>query len=178
MSRRRPNPRRAKIHWSYTVDEAARTMGVAKGTVRRWLKAGLPAIDIRKPILIRGADLQEYLAKKHAPKARCPPGHCYCVKCRAPKVPDGGMAQYVVITPTSGNLRALCPTCGTWMHRRTSLVQLAAIRTTLDVTTVERAPRLTDSAQPCADDHLKGATATCRNSTPKTNASNTDTSGS
>jgi excisionase family DNA binding protein len=155
MPRNRPDRRRVKIHRNYTVDEAARTLGVAKATVRRWLKTGLPTTDDRKPALIRGLDLAEFLKSKAKPKQSCPPGHCYCVKCRSPQRPDGAMADYIVITTTSGNLRGLCPTCGNLMHRRTSYAQLQVVRTQLDVTVVERSPRLRDSRQPSTNGHLQ-----------------------
>lgn len=142
MARHRPDRRRVKIHLSYTVEEAARCLSIARGTVRRWLKRGLTAIDGRKPALIRGSELRAYLSAKARPKQSCPPGQCYCVKCKAPKVPAGAMAEYVVMTPTNGNLRAFCPTCETLMHRRTSVSQLETIRGFLDVTLVEQSPRL------------------------------------
>jgi integrase len=62
------------------------------------------------------------------------------------------MAEYVVITVASGNLRALCPTCASLMHRRTSKAQLDQIADKLDVTIVERLPRLRDSHQPALAD--------------------------
>jgi excisionase family DNA binding protein len=157
MPRNSPDRRRVKVHRPYTVDEAARTLGVAKGTIRRWLKNGLPTTDLRKPALIRGLDLAEFLKSKAKAKQACPPGECYCVKCRCPRKPDGAMAEYVVITETSGNLRGLCPACGTWMHRRTSYSHLALIQTFLDVTIVDRSPHLIDSRQSSTNDHLQGA---------------------
>lgn len=157
MSRNRPDRRRIKVHRSYTVDEVARTLGVAKGTVRRWLKSGLPPTDSRKPALIRGVDLAEFLKSKAKVKQPCRLGECYCVKCRSPQKPDGAMAEYVILTTTSGNLRALCPTCGSWMHRRTSYSQLERIRAELDVTVVEPSPRLRDSCHPSTNDHLQEA---------------------
>ena len=138
MGRHRLDRRKVKIHRSYTIDEAARTIGAAKGTVRRWLDKGLPAIRDRKPILILGADLADYMARQARPKRSCPPGACYCIKCRDARQPDGGMAEFVQLTPTNGNLRGLCPACGTMMHRRTSLKQLEQIRAVLDVSIVER----------------------------------------
>jgi excisionase family DNA binding protein len=58
---RNPNRRSIKIHRNYTVEEAARVTGCAKGTIRRWIKSGaLPAITDRKPNLILGGDLFDY----------------------------------------------------------------------------------------------------------------------
>ena len=145
------------MHRAYTVDEAARTLGIARGTVRRWLKNGLSSIDHHKPALIRGSDLADFLKLKAKPRQQCPPGHCYCVKCRSSRKPDGAMAEFIVLTATSGNLRAICPTCGHLMHRRTSVVQLELIRAELDVTIVEKSPRLRDSRQPSTIDHLQEA---------------------
>lgn len=153
MAGHRPDRRRLKMHRTYTVDEAARTLDVAKGTVRRWVKDGLSVIDSRRPALILGSELRDHLKRKATPKQPCPPGQCYCVKCKKPAAPDGGMAEYVWLTPTSGNLRGLCPTCGTMMHRRTSAAQLERIRSEVDVTMVEGSRRLRDSDEPSTDDH-------------------------
>jgi excisionase family DNA binding protein len=145
MAGHRLDRRRIKRHHNYTVDEAARAIGAARGTVRRWLDKGLPAIRDRKPFLILGDDLAAYMAGRARPKRSCPPGTCYCVKCREARQPAGNMAEFVPINAHSGNLRALCPDCGSLMHRRTSASQLAAIRALLDVAMVERQPRLSDS---------------------------------
>lgn len=158
MAGHRLDRRRVKIHRSYTIDEAARTVGAAKGTVRRWIDKGLPAIRDRKPILIRGADLSDFMAKRSRPKRSCPPGTCYCVKCRDARQPAGMMAEFVPINAMSGNLRAICPDCGSLMHRRTSHSQLVTIRTLLDVSIVEAALRIDDSFQPSTNDHLRQET--------------------
>ncbi len=155
MARHRFDRRKIKQHHNYTVDEAARAIGAAKGTVRRWLKDGLPALCDRKPFLILGEDLIAYMAGKARPKRTCPPGTCYCVKCREVREPAGGMADFVLVNAKSGNLRALCPACDRLMHRRMSFSQLEAIRWILDVTVVERQPRVNDSRQPSTNEHLE-----------------------
>ncbi|MBN9567353.1 MAG: helix-turn-helix domain-containing protein [Alphaproteobacteria bacterium] len=155
MAGHRLDRRKVKRHHSYTVDEAARAIGAAKGTVRRWLNKGLPAIRDRRPYLILGEDLTDFMAGRARPKHSCPPGTCYCVKCRAARQPGGGMAEFVPTNAVSGNLRALCPECGSFMHRRTSMAQLEAIREILDVTIMERLPRLSDSRQPSTNEHLR-----------------------
>jgi hypothetical protein len=49
---RRPDRRRVKLLRSYTIDEVARTLEFHRNTVRHWIKAGLPVIDHKRPILI------------------------------------------------------------------------------------------------------------------------------
>jgi hypothetical protein len=173
MARHRPDRRRVKIHRPYTVEVTARLLGICRATVRRWLKQGLRTIDSRKPLMVRGVDLLEFLSARAKPKQPCPIGHCFCVKCRAPHPPAGAMAEFVVLTTTTGNLRALCPICGNMMHRRMSLAQLDQIRAALSVTIVDRVRSLSDISRPSTNVYLKGLRAPCANSTPKTNGSST-----
>jgi hypothetical protein len=144
MARHRPNRSLVKLHRNYTVEEIARLLGVNRQTVRRWIAAGLEVIDDQKPMLVLGHVLHEYLGRKRSGSGECPPGHCYCVKCRAPRWPDGDMAEYFAMSTTSGNLRALCPTCGSLMHRRIGRTKLDELAALLDITIAEGRPRLVE----------------------------------
>ncbi len=127
--RKTPSWRAIKSHRSYTVDEAARALGLTKGTVRRWIRNGqLPALTDKRPHLIRGEDLKAFLKARKASKAKCRPDELYCVKCRAPRTPKGRQAQISAFNTTSGNLRGLCPICGTRMHKRVSLAHLPELQ--------------------------------------------------
>jgi excisionase family DNA binding protein len=149
VARHRINPRLVKIHRTYTVEEAARTLKAHKNTVRNWIRRGLPTIDDRRPTLIHGADLRRFLeVRRQRAKQPCLPGHIYCVRCRAPKPPAGGMADYMPITPTSGNLRGICPDCETLIHRRVALQRIDAIRAELEITFPEAPSRIRDSSKP------------------------------
>jgi excisionase family DNA binding protein len=140
---RRPNPRLIKIHRSYSIDEAARLLRAHKNTVRTWIKQGLPIIDRRRPTLIHGADLSAFLKnRRNRAKQPCPPGYMYCFKCRSPQKPAARMADYLPITPTSGNLRGLCPHCGTLMHRRASFAKLNIIGAELDISFPQAVSRI------------------------------------
>lgn len=127
MARGRINPRRAKIHRSYTVAEAANLFGAHRNTVRNWIKGGLPVVKTTTETLILGCELQAFLARRQAARRRkCRPGELYCLKCREPRGARPGSLSVVQATPTSANVAALCATCGTRMHRRANLEKLAA----------------------------------------------------
>src|SRR2546421_601437 len=124
MSKRHPNPRLAKIHRNYTVEEVAALYGHHRNTVRQWVKQGLPTNDDRRPMLILGRDFSSFLqARRIKNKRTCQPGEIYCVGCRLPRAPAGDMADYKPVTPTMGNLIGTCPTCEAMMYRRVSLVR-------------------------------------------------------
>jgi excisionase family DNA binding protein len=155
MPRHRFDRRKIKRNHNYTIEQAARTIGASKGTIRRWLEKRLPAIRDRKPYLILGEDLIDYLDRQARPKQPCPPGTCYCVKCKTAKRPAGDIAEFVPVNARSGNLRGICPDCGSLAHRRHSYAQLEAIRSFLDVTIVEPVTRLNDGSQHSTNDHLQ-----------------------
>lgn len=91
--RRRPSYRAIHTHLSYTVDELARATGVCKATVRRWLKAGLPAITDMRPALIVGADVIAFLRQRRRSARRCKLGELFCFACREPRRPAYGEAE-------------------------------------------------------------------------------------
>jgi hypothetical protein len=138
MRKRRPSYRRVKIHRSYTVEEVACLFGTHKNTVRAWVKSGLPTCDRKRPILILGRELAAYLkARRLKNKRPCQPGEIYCVRCRAPKLPAGEMAEYEPATEKFGNLKGICPDREGMIYQRVSLAKLAQIRGKLDITFTE-----------------------------------------
>ena len=155
MRKTKPNWRCIKSHRNYKIDEAARKLGMAKGTVRRWVKSGeLPAITDIRPALILGADLIEFHKRRTKPKQKCRRNECYCVKCHKPKIPAENMVDYVPITLISGNLRGLCPECCTLIHRRISLVKLSTLEGVFEVTIQQADDDLMDSTNPSTNDNL------------------------
>lgn len=126
MTTHRPNPRLAKIHRSYTVDEIATLYGAHRNTVRAWIKRGLPTLDDRRPVLVLGRHLRDFLqARREVNKKTCGPGRLYCVRCREPQRPKGGAVRYEPLTETLGNLVGCCPCCDAGLYRRVSEKSLA-----------------------------------------------------
>lgn len=147
--KRHPNHGLVKLHRTYTVEEIARLFGIHKNTVRRWLKEGLPTTDTKRPYLILGEELRAYIVKRRNQNKRpCKPGEIYCVRCRAPKAPAGGMVEYLPATATGGNLGAICPDCSAMMYRRISLAKLDAVRASLNITISEAVLRIGETSQP------------------------------
>ena len=153
---KRLNPRRVKIHRSYTVEEVARVFNVHKNTVREWLKAGLPKIDGRRPILILGQQLASFLhARRERRRQRCGAGELYCFRCRAPMRASSRTAEYLPLTPGSGNLKATCADCGTRMYRRVSLRTLAVLAGDLRVTLSQAQQRIVEGLEPSVNCDLE-----------------------
>ena len=158
MSKRRPNPRLAKIHRNYTVDEVASLFGVHKNSVRNWVKGGLPTNDDGRPMLILGRDLFNFLqAKRMKNKRPCQPGEIYCVRCRAVQKPAGDMAEYQPVTATAGNLVGICPSCESMMYRRVNFAKLVQVGADLDITLMQALPHINESTQPCVNSDLRGS---------------------
>jgi helix-turn-helix protein len=144
---KRINSRLAKLHRSYSVVELADLLGMHKHTVRGWIKAGLPTVDSTRPVLIHGNEFQAWWAKRRKQQKRpCKPGQLYCFKCREPKSPALGMVEYSPTNTATGNLKALCETCGTMMHRRTRLSDIGLIMPDLDVRRTQAAPSIEERA--------------------------------
>lgn len=153
--RRRPNPRLAKIHRSYTVDEVARLFGLHKNSVRQWIKKGLVVIGGHRPILIHGRDLRSFLeSRRQQNKRTCQPGQLYCVRCRAPKRPAIDWAEYKPLTETLGNLVGICPDCDAIINRCVSLAKLGQFRGSLDIAFPPALRDIGESANPSVNSDL------------------------
>jgi Zn-finger protein len=124
--------------------------------VRRWVKEGLAAIDDKRPMLILGHVLVEFLQARRAKnKQPCKPGELYCVRCRCPKSPAGNMAEYSPITEKFGNLIAICPDCDALMNRRVSLAKIRQVSGKIDISFPEALRHLLDSANPTVNGDLR-----------------------
>src|SRR6516162_8930552 len=149
MGYRRPNPRLAKIHRSYSVEEISRLFAVHKNTVRNWLRQGLKPIDDQRPTLVRGEELSRFLADRRARrKQACGPGRIYCLPCRAPKVPAGKMAECVATGHTTWTLQGICPDCDRMIYRKVNPQKLDGVRGDLEITVTQAWPRIADGALP------------------------------
>ena len=156
MRKRHPNHRHVKIYRNYTVEEIAQLFSIHKNTVRGWVKSGLAITDDKRPMLILGRDLAAFLqVRRGKNKQTCKPGEIYCIRCRSPKLPAGGMADYQAINDKVGNIIAICPDCELMMNQRFSLAKLGQIREKLDITLPQALRHINESNQATVNSDLK-----------------------
>lgn len=146
MAARRIDPRAVKLNRCYDIAELATRLGVHRNTVRNWQHDGLSPIDSCRPALFHGSVIRAFLETRNASrKSPCPPGTLYCFRCRAPRKPALNMIDFIPISATSGNIRALCAICEATMHRRAPRASLGAIMPGCDVQIAEGTARLIGS---------------------------------
>lgn len=149
MGCRRPNPRLAKTHRSYTVEEVSWLFSIHKNTVRNWLRRGLASIDDKRPTVIRGSELRRFLFNRRAlAKQVCGPGRIYCLPCREPKVPAGNMVECIKISDVNGSLRGTCPDCDRIIYRRINPKNLSIVCGDLNVTFEQDHSRIEEITKP------------------------------
>lgn len=124
MDRIKPSPRaspdirRIRRTRSYTAPELALVLGVATGTVRRWVREGMPLIDKERPKLVNGAEfLAWHNARRRERKIKCGPRQMYCCRCRDARTFMPGSAVIIHRNEISATVKALCIACGTAMNR-------------------------------------------------------------
>jgi hypothetical protein len=156
-----PDHRRLKVHRNYSIDEAAEVLNVHQNTVRGWLHQGLPLIDCKRPQLIHGVALIDFLKRRRARNKRpCGPGQIYCLRCRMPQAPAANMVDYYARTTRTGDLIGLCPACETLIYRRISWPRLQEVRGSLEVQIMRPHPRIADGPSPSVNsDFQLGATS-------------------
>jgi hypothetical protein len=144
---KRHNPNLVKIHRNYTVEDVANLFSVHKNTVRSWVKDGLPTNDDKRPMLILGSDLKDYLqAKRKSKKRKCLAFEIYCVRCRLPQLPAESMADYEPINDSMGRLIGLCPCCNGIINKYFTIAQFEQIQGKLDITLPKALKHINESS--------------------------------
>lgn len=138
--------RRLKIHFSYSVGEAAKLLGVHKNTVKHWIKfGGLASLTDSRPHLILGRELKRFLeTRRQTARKPCAAGELFCLKCRTPRRPAGDLLDYEALSLTTGNLKGICAVCDTFIYRRIARAQITALFPNCHVAFPQRQQRLAE----------------------------------
>ena len=90
----------------------------------------------------------------------------YCLRCREPREPAGGIADYQPRSAGAGDLVGICPVCETMLYRRVTLAKLDAVRGRLEVTVRHADARINDCASPSLNHDSRSPGATDVNAQP------------
>ena len=114
------NYRKICIHRTYSVKEIAELLHIVEKTCFRWIDDGLRTIpEGKKPILIKGNDLKEFLMnRKLKKKKKLNRNQFFCMTCK-----DARYAKRGSIGVNGNNKTALCRVCNGKMNKKFKLYQ-------------------------------------------------------
>lgn len=115
---KRVSTQRIRKHRHYTYEDAADVLDLSVQTVRSWRGQGLYVLAERKPHLILGEAMIEFLQERQKKaKQKMAPNQMFCMSCKAPRRPLDLIAVYVPISPGRGRLEGLCEVCDGSLNR-------------------------------------------------------------
>lgn len=152
---RKPDLRRIRTSRSYTISEAAKCLDRTRGTVRRWIKDGLPVLDCTSPLLIHGDDLKAWLlSQSRAKRRKCGLGQMYCLVCREPRKPQ---PKTVKTTPNNNPrtvlISARCAVCESAINITRKVADLPEILAAMKPAR-EAKTNLTGYVKPSLNEHF------------------------
>lgn len=136
---RRPNHRAIRAARTYEIREAAEELGVSIGTIRQWVKAGLPIMKTQRPYLILGEALKDFLQhRREGKKTVLQPSQLYCLTCKAARTPWEKLVDCIPQTATTARLVGLCEVCGSACNRMISRSKIDAFGQLFELALRER----------------------------------------
>ena len=122
---KRANPMSVKAALTYDINEAAKALGKSPATIRNWIRDGLPIMASRKPYLILGAAIQDYLRCKYkATKRPLEADQLSCLSCRRGRKPVHLAVSLTPINCKTALLKGICEHCGGRCARMISIARL------------------------------------------------------
>ena len=153
--KRKLDVRRVRASRCYTALEVAELLGVALGTVRAWIRSGLPCLSDARPFLIPGDELKAWLNKRRAKnRQKCLPNQMYCLGCRAPREPSAESVCIALRNAKTTTATGCCPVCGSTMNRAGSAAKIEDSRRAFGLHTTGET-NLAGSIDPIVNHHFE-----------------------
>jgi hypothetical protein len=132
--KRNINLNRIKKNYAYSINDIGESFGKHKNTVCNWIKEGLKTIDGKKPFLIHGSDLREFLEQKqNARKSKCKDDELFCTKCQKPQKPWGNLVDVFIRAKNKVRLQGLCAVCECKINKDFKVKNWGLVQKTFDV---------------------------------------------
>ena len=135
------NLRLIKLRESYTLKQIAELLNVHFRTVQAWKQEGLTTINQKKPFLVMGYDLKEFLSQKiQNKKITLQPNEFFCTKCREAVRSIDNAVWLVTSGKTIGKqgfqelvIKGICENCNSKLNRFSHSGRLEEIRNNFDI---------------------------------------------
>lgn len=135
------NLRLIKTRESYTSKRISQELEVHPRTVQNWFQEGLQPVENKRPFLVMGYELKQFLEKKLATrKTSLLPYEFYCTKCRKAVKPTNNNVQLVISERTIGNqgframtVKGICENCNSKINRFSHTGKLEEIKQKFNV---------------------------------------------
>jgi len=132
---KRADPRRLRSAQTYSVPELARALSVSTGTVRGWIRQGLPVLNMQRPTLIVGSEAKNFLSERRQAKKRpLLPDEVYCLSCKEPRKFFDNLVQLEQVPGKSARITGFCATCEGLASRVVGAAQIANLDNFFEVT--------------------------------------------
>jgi hypothetical protein len=119
--KRKYNTHLIKQTLSYSTQDIVSLFGLHKRTVQEWYIQGLLRIDDRKPFLVLGFNLKEFLDKRQGSRKRhCQPNEFFCMKCRASRTSWENVVDIKFLNEKRLMIIGLCAQCNTPLNKISS----------------------------------------------------------
>lgn len=123
--KRKYNTRLIKQTLSYSTQDIVSLFNLHKRTVQEWYRQGLPRIDDRKPFLVLGLHLKEFLDKRQGNrKKHCKPNEFFCMKCKEPRTSWENVVDIKFLNEKRIMIIGLCVQCNTPVNKISSTKKL------------------------------------------------------
>lgn len=152
--RRKYNTRRISLKLSYSVQEIAELFNIHKHAVLIWIRSGLKIIDQKKPYLINGTDLTEFLNNRQKKrKHKCKQHEFFCFKCRLPR---SSLPDHIRITTRNQHrlkISGKCEVCQTSIFKEGSVKKLTEFQKIFSVS-VQTREHIFGCNDPCVNNDI------------------------
>lgn len=102
-----------KQNLTYTMQEAADALGLSLATIRDWVKKGLSIHKDKRPFLIYGDELRQFIQNsQRAKRYKLTDRQLSCFSCKAPCEPRGMAVILVQQTAKTSRISGICAKCG------------------------------------------------------------------
>jgi hypothetical protein len=116
--RKKLNPRLVEKISCYTVDDLAELFKMHRQSVFRWLDNGLKTIDDRRPYMMFGQDIIDWINLNRPTKPKqSDPTKVYCVKCRNHVVFDLEKSWTIKGRTANNFIQSRCPVCNSTVNK-------------------------------------------------------------